>query len=172
MPLQEIECVGVQLEAPLQVCLEHEGCRCIGRGKRPNRVGCEHQASRRFAQPLAGDRALATSPALGFVAIGTLAGCQRLSLLNRLRSMAEKLRPLSGSCFSADADQGWSVQAPPPQASGLAHHFEGARLRKLCALSTAHSNENRYRRILGFGRLLRLSTVCGENRYILLWPET
>ena len=146
------------------------GCWRIGRGKRPNRVGCEHQASRRFAQPLAGDRALATSPALGFVAIGTLAGCQRLSLLNRLRSMAEKLRPLRGHASLLMQTRG--VQAPPPQASGLAHHFEGARLRKLCALSTAHSNENRYRRILGFGRLLRLSTVCGENRYILLWPET
>jgi len=35
MPLQEIECVGVQLDAALQVGLEHEGVGALGGGKGP-----------------------------------------------------------------------------------------------------------------------------------------
>ena len=47
MPLQEIECVGVQLEAALQVCLEHEGVGALGGGKGPSIVFA-HTDTERF----------------------------------------------------------------------------------------------------------------------------
>jgi len=41
MPLQEIECMGAQLDVALQVCLEHEGVGALGGGKGPSAVPFE-----------------------------------------------------------------------------------------------------------------------------------
>jgi hypothetical protein len=38
MPLQEIECMGAQVEVALQICLEHEGVGALGGGKGPSAV--------------------------------------------------------------------------------------------------------------------------------------
>jgi|RhiMethySRZTD1v2_1073278.scaffolds.fasta_scaffold2955798_2 hypothetical protein len=57
MPLQEIECVGVQLEAALQVCLEHEGVGALGGGKGPSIVfaATDTERFRAFHHPPSGE---------------------------------------------------------------------------------------------------------------------